>query len=97
MIYLTCPRCGYIIDKLTEQEANDPVRSRRLKYLTTRDQICPNCVSTIARCERIDAREDEIPIMRIEVNSEKLDAFKKFCREKGYAVATEYAYREFSR
>lgn len=95
VIYLVCPICGYSIDVFTEAEATSPVRAKRLKYLTTRDQVCPNCVNTIAKCERIDAEENEIPIIRTQVADGLKSDLIKFCREKGYAVATDYALSDF--
>ena len=87
--------CGYSIDIFTEEEAQSPVRAKRMKYLTTRDQVCPNCINTIGRCERVDAAEDEIPVMRAEVNEDEKSSFGEYCREKGYAVGTNYALKEF--
>lgn len=95
VIYLVCPICGYSIDVFTEAEATSPVRSKRLKYLTTRDQVCPNCVNTIAKCERIDAEESEIPIIRTQVPDGLKNGLIEFCRSKGYAVATDYALSDF--
>lgn len=89
--------CGYSIDIFTEEEAQSPVRSKRMKYLTTRDQVCPNCINTIGKCERIDAGEDEIPVMRVEVDEGEKAAFREYCREKGYAAATKYTLDEFRR
>lgn len=91
MIYLTCPVCGYAIDIMRDDEINNPVKAKRLKYLTTRDQVCPNCVNTIGRCERIEAKEEEIPIMRVKVPEQENGKFIEFCRKTGYAVATNYA------
>ncbi|MEM0156177.1 MAG: hypothetical protein QW597_06235 [Thermoplasmataceae archaeon] len=95
MIYLTCPKCGYAIDILSEEELNNPVKAKRLKYLTTRDQVCPNCVNTIGRCERIDAKEEDTPLMRVTIQGQEKAKFAEFCRDHGYAVATEYALNQF--
>ncbi len=95
MIYLTCPVCGYAIDIMRDEEINNPVKAKRLKYLTTRDQVCPNCVNTIGKCERIEAKENEIPVMRVEVHEAEKDKFVDFCRKSGYAVGTAYALNHF--
>ncbi len=95
MIYLTCPVCGYAIDIMADDEVNIPVRAKRLKYLTTRDQVCPNCVNTIGRCEKVEAKEEDTPILRVEVQDSEKENFVKFCRDGGYAVATEYTMNHF--
>ena len=95
MIYLTCPVCGYSIDIMKDEEVSNPVKAKRLKYLTTRDQVCPNCVNTIGRCERIDADEGSIPILRVDVQQQDKGKFMEFCRKSGYAVGTAYALDHF--
>lgn len=95
MIYLICPMCGYAIDIMTEEEANIPVKAKRLKYLTTRDQVCPNCVNTIGKCERVEAEEKDTPILRVDVQEAEKADFVKFCRDHGYPVATKYTMTQF--
>lgn len=95
MIYLICPMCGYAIDIMSEEEANSPVKAKRLKYLTTRDQVCPNCVNTIGKCEKVEADEKDIPIIRVEVQDSEKDDFIKFCRDNGYTVGTQYTMTQF--
>lgn len=94
MIYLICPKCGYSIDILKDEEVNNPVRAKRMKYLTTRDQVCPNCVNTIGKCEKIESPEDQIPLPRVEIN-EGREKFIEYCRKNGYAVCTDYALERF--
>lgn len=95
MIYLTCIICGYAIDIMQDDEVNNPVRAKRLKYLTTRDQICPNCVNTIGKCERVDSPEENIPILRVDVADDTKTGLIKFCRDNGYVVATKYTLDEY--
>lgn len=95
MIYLICPKCGYSIDILKEEEVNNPVRAKRLKYLTTRDQVCPNCVNTIGKCEKVESPEGDIPLLRVEINDVGKEKFVEYCREKGYAVCTDYTLERF--
>lgn len=95
MIYLACTMCGYSIDIMTESEAENPIRAKRIKYLTTRGQVCPNCLNTINKCEKIEASEEEIPVLRIEVDEKEKEKFAEFCRNEGYSVGTEYALQEF--
>lgn len=97
MIYLVCTKCGFSIDIIEEGGENNPVRAKRIKYLTTRGQVCPNCLNTIGKCERIDAGEDDIPIMRVDLKDPDREKFVEFCRANGYAVGTEYALREFQK
>ncbi len=95
LIYLICPICGYSIDIFKEEEATDPVRSKRMKYLLTRDQICPNCINTIAKCEKIQEPDEKIPILRVKPNESETEKFIGYLRTKGYAVGTSYALQEF--
>ena len=95
MIYMVCPVCGYSIDIFTEEESTGPARSKRMKYLMTRDQVCPNCINTIGKCERVDAEEDNIPVIRVEVAGGLKQKFIEFCRKNGYAVGSKYALDHF--
>lgn len=95
MIYLVCTVCGYSIDIVSDDEANSPIRIKRIKYLSTRGQVCPNCLNTINRCEKIEAPEDQIPVMRAEIEEKDRSGFVEFCRSNGYAVGTEYAFNEY--
>ncbi|MGC8645146.1 MAG: hypothetical protein ACP5UO_02615 [Thermoplasmata archaeon] len=95
MIYLVCPICGYAIDLFTEEESQNPVRSKRMKYLMTRDQVCPNCINAIPKCEKIEAPENEVPIIRVEVGDGEKGPFSQFLKSKGYIVGTKYALEEF--
>lgn len=89
--------CGYSIDIISEEEAVNPIRAKRIKYLTTRGQVCPNCLNTVNKCEKIEAPEEEIPVIRIEIGDEEKAKFAGFCREAGYAVGTKYALQEFQK
>lgn len=95
MIYLICPKCGYSIDILKDEEVNNPVRAKRMKYLTTRDQVCPNCVNTIGKCEKIESPEEGIPLLRVQINGEKKEKFIEYCRKNGYAVCTDYTLERY--
>lgn len=95
MIYIACPLCGYTIDIFSDEDMKSPVRSKRLLYLTTRDQVCPNCVNAIGRCEKIVATDHDIPIIRVTVDDEVKKGLTEFCRKEGYAVATGYALEHF--
>ncbi|MEM0141217.1 MAG: hypothetical protein QXN66_04175 [Thermoplasmatales archaeon] len=95
MIYLVCPICGYAIDIFTEEEASNPVRSKRMKYLLTRDQICPNCINVIPKCEKIEANESEIPIIKVELGQDEQNQFSQYLKNKGYVVGTKFALDEF--
>jgi uncharacterized Zn finger protein (UPF0148 family) len=95
MIYLVCPICGYAIDVFTEEEAQNPVRSKRMKYLMTRDQVCPNCINAIPKCEKIESDEKDIPVIRVDVTGEEKERFSEFLKNKGYVVGTKYALEEF--
>lgn len=95
MIYIACPMCGYTIDIFSEEDLKSPVRAKRMRYLTTRDQICPNCVNAIGRCEKIDQPEDKIPLLRVTTDDSVKTGLLDFCRKKGYAVATAYALKHF--
>lgn len=86
--------CGYSIDIIREEELENPVRAKRLRYLTTRDQVCPNCINTIAKCEKVEAKEDDIPVIRASVDEGSKEKLVDFCRKNGYAVATEYTLNE---
>lgn len=97
MIYLACTKCGYSIDIVAEEEAQSPIRAKRIKYLTTRGQVCPNCLNTINKCEKIEAAEEDIPIIRANVKETEKEKFQKYCRDNGYAVGTEYALQEFQK
>jgi hypothetical protein len=95
MIYLVCPICGYSIDIMADEEVNNIVRAKRLKYLTTRDQVCPNCVNTIGKCEKIEAKESEIPVIRVVLDENQRSYFTDYCRKNGYAVGTGYALDQY--
>ncbi|MEM0073338.1 MAG: hypothetical protein QW078_00660 [Thermoplasmatales archaeon] len=95
MIYLVCPICGYAIDIFTEEEASNPVRSKRMKYLMTRDQVCPNCINAIPKCEKIEAAENNIPILRVNIDKAESEQFSRYLKEKGYVIGTEFALNEF--
>lgn len=95
MIYIACPMCGYTIDIFSEEDLKSPVRAKRLRYLTSRDQVCPNCVNAIGRCEKIEAPEQDIPLVRVSADDNVRKGLLEFCRRKGYAVVTSYALRHF--
>lgn len=86
--------CGYSIDIIKEEELQNPVRAKRLRYLTTRDQVCPNCINTIAKCEKVETEEEGIPVIRVAVDEGNKAKLIDFCRKNGYAVATDYALNE---
>lgn len=95
MIYAVCPNCGYAIDVFKEEELKSPIREKRLKYLLSRDQVCPNCITTIGRCQRVDASENEVPILKVEVGEGERENLLKFAREHGYILVTEFTLKEF--
>jgi len=95
MIYAVCPNCGYAIDIFKEEELKSPIREKRLKYLLSRDQVCPNCVTTIGKCQRVDASENEIPILKVQIKEEEKDPLIKFARERGYVIITDYTLKDF--
>lgn len=95
MIYVVCPNCGYAIDVFKEEELKSPIREKRLKYLLTRDQVCPNCITTIGKCQRVDASENEIPIIKASINEEDKEKILKFAKDHGYIVVTDYTLKEF--
>lgn len=95
MIYLICPKCGFSIDIFKDDEVNIPVRAKRMKYLATRDQVCPNCINTIGRCEKIESPEEGVPLLRVEIEEEGKDKFIEYCRKNGYAVCTSYTLERF--
>ncbi len=95
MIYIACPLCGYTIDIFSEEDLKSPVRAKRMRYLSTRDQVCPNCVNAIGRCEKIEAAEQDIPLLRVTADDDVKRGLVEFCRKKGYAVATGYALEHF--
>ena len=95
MIYAVCPNCGYAIDVFREEELKSPIREKRLKYLLSRDQVCPNCITTIGRCQRVDAQENEIPIIKVDVKEEEREGIIRFAKEHGYVLVTDYTLREY--
>ncbi len=95
MIYAVCPNCGYAIDVFREDELKSPIREKRLKYLLSRDQVCPNCITTIGRCQRVDAQENEIPIIKVDVKEEEREGIIRFAKEHGYVLVTDYTLREY--
>ncbi|MEM0077613.1 MAG: hypothetical protein QW745_01695 [Thermoplasmata archaeon] len=95
MIYAVCPNCGYAIDVFKEEELKSPIREKRLKYLLSRDQVCPNCITTIGKCKRIDANESEIPILNVEISENERENLLKFAKERGYVIITEYTVKDF--
>jgi len=95
MIYAVCPVCGYAIDIFKEDELKSPVREKRLKYLLSRDQVCPNCITTIGKCVRVDESEENIPIFKVNVEEGEKEQLKKFAREHGYVWITEYTLKHF--
>ncbi|HEU13048.1 MAG: hypothetical protein ACP5G5_06665 [Thermoplasmata archaeon] len=95
MIYAVCPNCGYAIDVFREEELKSPIREKRLKYLLSRDQVCPNCITTIGRCQRVDAQENEIPIIKADVKEEEREGIIRFAKEHGYVLVTDYTLREY--
>jgi hypothetical protein len=94
MICAVCSNCGYSID-VFEEDKLSPVREKRLKYLLTRDQVCPNCLMSISRCERIEAEESDLPLFKIDVDEAQRAALKDFGKKRGYGAVTEYALKEF--
>lgn len=87
--------CGYAIDIMQESEIESPVKAKRLKYLTTRDQVCPNCVNTIGKCEKIEAKEEDTPLLRVTIDEQEKPKFVEYCRSHGYPVATAYTLTQF--
>lgn len=94
MIYTICSNCGFIIDIFSKEETS-PVREKRLKYLLTRDQICPNCLLAISKCQKVEAEENDIPSFVVDVEEPIKEAVKKFSKEHGYAVVTQYTIDQF--
>lgn len=88
--YAICRNCGFGIEHFTEADLKNPVREKRLKYLLTRDQTCPNCVMTIPKCDEITAEEADLPIFRAEVPEGERAAVLAFAQEKQYIVVTAY-------
>ncbi len=95
MIYATCPKCGFIIDSFSETDLKKTIRANRLKYLTTRDQICPNCVNTISKCKVIDIKDGELPIFSVDVDGEDRTKIAEFAKKNGYAEVTDYTLKAF--
>lgn len=95
MIYATCANCGYIIDLFGKEDEASPVRGKRLKYLVTRDQICPNCLISIAHCQKVEAEESAIPILNLPAVTEDKEKLRAFAKEHGYAVVTEYTVNQY--
>lgn len=89
--------CGYSIDIISEEEAANPIRAKRIKYLTTRGQVCPNCLNTVNKCEKIEAPEEDIPVIRIDIGEGEKAKFIEFCRNAGYAAGTKFALQEFQK
>ena len=95
MIYATCINCGFVIDIFANEELANLVREKRLKYLTTRDQICPNCLVAIAKCEKVEADENDIPILRTTIGDTDKDQLRAFAKEHGYSVVTDFTVNQF--
>jgi hypothetical protein len=93
--YAICPNCGFGIDVFTEMDLKSPVREKRLKYLLTRDQTCPNCIMTFSKCEEITADEGAVPILRAAVPDGDKARVRDFAREKQYVVVTDYTLSRF--
>lgn len=95
MIYVACPVCGFTIDLFSEEELKSPVREKRLRYLMTRDQVCPNCLTTIGKCQRIEAREEEVPLFKVAVDEAEKEKIKNFAREHGYSTVTDFTVKQY--
>jgi uncharacterized Zn finger protein (UPF0148 family) len=95
MIYVACPVCGFTIDLFSEEDLKSQVKEKRLRYLMTRDQVCPNCLTTIGKCQRIEAKEEEIPIFKVNVEESEKEKIINFSREHGYSVVTEFTIKQY--
>ncbi|MGC8608837.1 MAG: hypothetical protein ACP5UV_03075 [Thermoplasmata archaeon] len=95
MIYATCPKCGYIIDVFSENDLKKSIRANRLKYLTTRDQICPNCVNTISKCKTLELNDSDLPIFSANTDGEDKSKIAEFARKSGYAEVTDYTIKAY--
>ena len=95
MIYATCGNCGFTIDIFTAEDATNTVREKRLKYLMTRDQICPNCLVAIYHCQKVEAEESAIPILNVAVGDDEKEKVRAFAKERGYATVTEYTLNHY--
>ncbi|MGC8497173.1 MAG: hypothetical protein ACP5NL_04145 [Thermoplasmata archaeon] len=95
MIYVACPVCGFTIDSFSEEDLKSPVREKRLKYLMTRDQVCPNCLTTVGKCQRVEAKEEEIPIFKVNVEESEKDKIIIFSKEHGYSVVTDFTIKQY--
>jgi hypothetical protein len=94
MIYAACSSCGFIIDEFGKDD-KAPVREKRLKYLLTRDQVCPNCLVSISKCQRVEGEENEIPVFAVSVEESAREAVRTFSKAHGYGVVTEYTLDQF--
>lgn len=97
MIYTVCGTCGYVIDIFGKEDEANPIRGKRLKYLLTRDQICPNCLVAIAHCQRVEAEEGAIPIFNVDMDmgADEKEKVRAFAKERGYALVTEFAINQY--
>ncbi len=74
---------------------SNPVRVKRLKYLTTRDQVCPNCVKSIGKCQDYDISDSDVPVIKARIDDIDEGKIKEFCKNNGYLVVTEYTIKHF--
>ncbi len=95
MIYLFCPKCGFAIEAIADTEAANPIRQKRIHYLITRDQVCPNCLNTIGHCEQVTLDENCVPQLKVVVDDAQKKPFSEYLRSKGYVYGTDYALAEF--
>jgi formate-dependent phosphoribosylglycinamide formyltransferase (GAR transformylase) len=93
--YAICPNCGFGIDVFTEADLKNLVREKRLKYLITRDQTCPNCIMTFSKCEEITADESAVPIVRATIQDSDKARVREFAKERQYVVVTDYTLSKF--
>jgi hypothetical protein len=94
MIYAACSSCGFIIDEFGKDDIA-PIREKRLRYLLTRDQVCPNCLVSISKCQKVEGEGDEIPVFSVNVDESAKEAVREFSKSHGYGVVTEYTLDQF--